>query len=174
MTTIHTFIVDPAEEARSAVAAAMGDDEPWVAHDSLPQVAQSIDRGSLPAVVLVGPGVVHDDTIMLADSIQDERLPVRLIQFAKVLDPDRLRDAMRAGVADVVEVEARRRRPGPSRVGRAPGRQSRPRHVRADARRRRGGRQGRRGHVPGRDQRRHGPVRPGPAGRPAGPGRGVG
>lgn len=106
MKTIHVFIVDPAEEARTAIAVALGDEQPWVAHDSLPQVAQSIDRGYVPAVVLVGPGVVHDDAMMLADSIQDERLPVRLIQFVKVLDPDRLQDAMRAGVADVVEVHA--------------------------------------------------------------------
>ncbi len=106
MNAIHTFLVDPAEEARAAMAAALGEDQPWIAHDSLPQVAQSIDAGSVPAVILVGPGVVHDDTIMLAESIQDERLSVRLIQFAKVLDPDRLRDAMRVGVADVIEVGA--------------------------------------------------------------------
>lgn len=104
MTTIHTVLVDPAEEARDVMATALGPDEPWMSHDSLPQVAQSIDAGSVPAVVLVGPGVVHDDTIMLAQSIQDERLPVRIIQFTKVLDPDRIRDAMRAGMADVIEV----------------------------------------------------------------------
>ncbi len=104
--TTHVFVVDPVEEARVQMAEALGPDEPWVAHDSLPQVAQSIDRGALPAIVLVGPGVVHDDAIMLAESIQDEQLAVRIIQFTKVLDPDRLRDAMRAGVADVVEVGA--------------------------------------------------------------------
>lgn len=106
-TTTHIIIVDPAEETRSDMAmAALDADEPWLGHDSLPEVAQAIDSGLVPAVVLVGPGVVHDDAISLAESIQDEQLPARLIQFAKVLDPDRLRDALRAGVADVVEVRA--------------------------------------------------------------------
>lgn len=102
---IHTFLVDPADEARANMARALGN-ESWVGHDSLPQVAQSIDEGSLPAIVLVGPGIVHDDAIMLSESIHDERLPVEIIQFVKALDPDRLRDALRAGVADVVEVGA--------------------------------------------------------------------
>ncbi len=103
---IHTFLVDPTDEARDAMARALGEDQPWVGHDSLPQLAQSIDEGSLPAVVLVGPGIVHDDAIMLSESIHDEHLPVEIIQFTKVLDPDRLRDALRAGMADVVEVGA--------------------------------------------------------------------
>ncbi|MBY5162897.1 AAA family ATPase [Salsipaludibacter albus] len=103
---IHTFLVDPTDEARDAMARALGEDQPWVGHDSLPQLAQSIDEGSLPAIVLVGPGIVHDDTIMLSESVHDEHLPVEIIQFSKALDPDRLRDALRAGVSDVVEVGA--------------------------------------------------------------------
>nr|WP_274387933.1 P-loop NTPase [Salsipaludibacter albus] len=43
---------------------------------------------------------------MLSESVHDEHLPVEIIQFSKALDPDRLRDALRAGVSDVVEVGA--------------------------------------------------------------------
>lgn len=105
MTTIHLFIVDPSEEARNAIAQSLGDDHPWIGHDSLAQLAQAIDAGRVPAIVVTGPGIVHDDTLMLASSVREEGVAAALIQVTKALEPDALRSALRAGVTDVVELD---------------------------------------------------------------------
>lgn len=105
MSTIHLFIVEPSEEVRNTIAQTLGDDDPWIGHDSLAQLAQAIDGGHVPAIVVTGPGIVHDDTLMLASSVREEGVAVALIQVAKTLEPDALRSALRAGVTDVVELD---------------------------------------------------------------------
>lgn len=102
---MRIFVVDPSEEVREEIARRLDDGRPWIGHDSLAQLAQAIDAGQLPAIVITGPGIVHDDTVMLASSVQDEAIPAALVQVTKVLEPDALRSALRAGVADVVELD---------------------------------------------------------------------
>lgn len=101
----HLFIVDPSPEVRTTIARKLGPDQPWTGQDSLTELAQAIDVGRVPAVVITGPGIVHDDAVMLASSVQEEGIPAALVQVTKSLEPDALRSAMRAGVADVVELD---------------------------------------------------------------------
>lgn len=99
-------IVDPTADRRAAMAAALGG-APNLEVEGLAQLEDALTTApSGEVVVLIGDGIEPAVALPYAEKVDRERSGVAVLLVHEVLDPKLLRDALRAGVDDVLTFDA--------------------------------------------------------------------
>lgn len=99
-------IVDPTADRRAAMAAALGG-APNLEVEGLAQLEEALSTApSGEVVVLLGDGIDAASALQYAEKVDRERSGVAVLLVNEVLDPKLLRDALRAGVDDVLTFDA--------------------------------------------------------------------
>jgi pilus assembly protein CpaE len=99
-------LCDPDQSLRDRVLDLLGEAEPSAQASTLTQALGQIRAAATPTVLLVGPGVPLGEVMNVARGADRDGLAARVVLLVEELDPGVLRDALRAGVADVVLTDA--------------------------------------------------------------------
>lgn len=96
------LLTDPDPEVRTEIGAAMNGRGPVTETADLQRVVDHLQEDAVDVLVL-GPGHPHERVLKLAERVERSRSDTGLVMLAPALEPERLREAMRAGVRDVIE-----------------------------------------------------------------------